>query len=410
MQCLLLTIRTSPLNAEELAKQGGVVIIAKALSRALEPITAASTDDDIAVIISGLLCQILMAVAESSSCLDEMHTIKTIPRDIVHALTYVNAPKLMQSALETVCVLALHSGLQLAMCSAGIVYRVVPLLLRYDYTLEEGGVEAKSDTSPQEIANQLAKLAVLALGRLSGVDPASPANPNTRAALHKLLTPVLSEWICKKSASAVLRGINGTASTPTIIWNNIMRTELSEFLRVQLSLPAPHNPDAALTFNYTQHVCELQLAGVYIRIYNSQPKSNLKDPEELATAVWEYLSWRRAVAVSVLNKTATPACPNLGVEGYNVPSPVDDTKHAVAALTAIKFMLESHYSTTAPVAIKNIEVLFSFTRTVLFAPATLLPQLALSTIAALCSSEDMIKGTAGVYCDVIIIIFRQSII
>lgn len=100
------------------------------------------------------------------------------------------------------------------------------------------------------------------------------------------------------------------------------------------------------------------------------------------------------MAVAVCKQVEAPEYPRIGVEGYNVPVPHDENKHIYAALMAIKNLLEFQFSATSSVAIANISVLFHFLRTVLFPATTNLPQLALTIVSMLCSSDDMIKTTA----------------
>ena len=52
---------------------------------------------------------------------------------------------------------------------AGCLWHLLIFLFDYDYTLEEGGVEAEEENSKQLVANKLAKLAVLACARLAGM-------------------------------------------------------------------------------------------------------------------------------------------------------------------------------------------------------------------------------------------------
>ena len=71
-------------------------------------------------------------------------------------------------ATECVSSLAIDPILQMHLLQAGCLWHLLIFLFDYDYTLEEGGVEAEEENSKQVVANKLAKLAVLACSRLAG--------------------------------------------------------------------------------------------------------------------------------------------------------------------------------------------------------------------------------------------------
>ena len=72
-------------------------------------------------------------------------------------------------ATECVSALAIDGILQMHFLQAGCLWHLLIFLFDYDYTLEEGGVEAEEENSKQLVANKLAKLAVLACARLAGM-------------------------------------------------------------------------------------------------------------------------------------------------------------------------------------------------------------------------------------------------
>ena len=58
--------------------------------------------------------------------------------------------------------------LQTHLYYAGVLWHLLVYLFNYDYTLEESGVQTSQDTNQQEVANNLAKLSLVALSRLGG--------------------------------------------------------------------------------------------------------------------------------------------------------------------------------------------------------------------------------------------------
>jgi DnaJ homolog subfamily C member 13 len=72
-------------------------------------------------------------------------------------------------AAECVSALSVDGDLQLQLLQAGVLWHLLIFLFDYDFTLEESGVETEEENSQQAVANKLAKLAILACGRLAGV-------------------------------------------------------------------------------------------------------------------------------------------------------------------------------------------------------------------------------------------------
>ena len=107
-------------------------------------------------------------------------------------------------AAECVSSLAIDSDLQMHMLQAGVLWHLLIFLFDYDFTLEESGVVTEEENSQQAVANKLAKLAVLACGRLAGVyiqeDLVSPKNQVTYFKISRLKI----RFVDLKSNSALL--------------------------------------------------------------------------------------------------------------------------------------------------------------------------------------------------------------
>lgn len=114
-------------------------------------------------------------------------------------------------AVQCASSFAIDFFLQTHLYQAGVLWHLLVNLFNYDYTLEESGVQASQDTNQQEVSNSLAKLSLVALGRLAGytlavspVDGPSvevngggaashpPENPAIRKSLAAMLTPYIS--------------------------------------------------------------------------------------------------------------------------------------------------------------------------------------------------------------------------
>lgn len=118
--------------------------------------------------------------------------------------------KLCYLATECVTALAADPVLQIQLLKAGALWHLLLFMFKYDFTLDEGGVEKSEDANTQEISNRLAKEAVRACGRLGGYlagDLESPENPVTQKLLDKLLTPYLANKLSEDKPEEVFNFI-----------------------------------------------------------------------------------------------------------------------------------------------------------------------------------------------------------
>jgi DnaJ family protein C protein 13 len=151
-------------------------------------------------------------------------------------------------------------------------------LFDYDYTLEEGGVEAEEESSKQLVANKLAKLAVMACARLAGLidqhDLASPKNPVIEESLAAMITPYIVQKMGENNPEEVLKLLNSNVESPYLIWDNGTRAELTEFLENERTSSVRRgvcDPSFGSEFKFTAHKDELIVGNIFVRIYNQQP-------------------------------------------------------------------------------------------------------------------------------------------
>ena len=72
-------------------------------------------------------------------------------------------------AAQTVAAFAVDEWLQTNLLHAGVFWHLVLFVFKYDYTLDEGGVETSDETNQQEVANNLARLSIVAVAKLAGL-------------------------------------------------------------------------------------------------------------------------------------------------------------------------------------------------------------------------------------------------
>lgn len=138
-------------------------------------------------------------------------------------------------------------------------------------------MERSQEDNRQEVANNLAKLAVTACARLGGYtkgDDATPVNPVTVAALECLLKPYLARRLGDDKPEDILKTLNSNCSNPYLIWDNGTRAELLEYLenKRQEKLNGSSEFEHDFTnFVYSAHKNELVIGEIFVRVYNEQP-------------------------------------------------------------------------------------------------------------------------------------------
>lgn len=127
-------------------------------------------------------------------------------------------PRLALLAGECVSSFSVDFSLQTRMYQAGVLWPLLLSLFSYDFTLEESGVQASQETNQQHVANNLAKLSVMALGRLGGYKAETevdenganqggpklpPENPAVRKSVAAMLTPYIARKLGTSSPAEV---------------------------------------------------------------------------------------------------------------------------------------------------------------------------------------------------------------
>ena len=79
-----------------------------------------------------------------------------------------NLTRLNCVAAQTVSAFAVDEYLQNHLLHAGVLFHLLLFVFNYDYTLDEGGVETSDETNLQEVANNLARLTIVSVGKLAG--------------------------------------------------------------------------------------------------------------------------------------------------------------------------------------------------------------------------------------------------
>ncbi|XP_015609793.1 dnaJ homolog subfamily C member 13 isoform X2 [Cephus cinctus] len=290
------TVHCSALNAEELRREGGLDVLLEAYTRCVSVLNNSSKPGDVAVQVCTHITRCFAVAGAFRGCRDKIVELPQLVKDLCRVLHFKHLTKLCSVATECISSLATDSILQMQLLQSGALWLLLLFMFNYDYTLEEGGVERNEEENRQEVANNLAKLAVRACARLGGYmtgENETPHNPVTVAALEHLLTPYLTRQLGKDKPEEILKILNSNCSNPYLIWDNGTRAELNEYLESKRQQKYDNNADFehdCSDFKYTAHSGELIIGEIFIKVYNEQPAFPIENPKGFTIDLLDFLS------------------------------------------------------------------------------------------------------------------------
>lgn len=279
------TVNSSALNAEELNRENGFAVLAEAYSRCVSVLSKSSKPIDIAVSVCTHCTKCFAVAAQFPACRSTFVSMPELIVDLVRILRFKNLPKLCCNVVECVISFSEDEILQNRLIEAGVVWYLLSFFFKYDYTLEECGVERSEDANAQEIWNKLAKLSVKACAALGGFlegEFKTPVNEVAKTIFSRLITPYLTEQLGKEDPRQLLKMLTSNCESPYVIWNNSTRSELMDFLE---SKRKEHRCEKGNTLlqktdlTYSVHEEELIIGNIFIRIYNAQPDVIIQNPK-----------------------------------------------------------------------------------------------------------------------------------
>ncbi|KAL7076697.1 hypothetical protein ACQ4LE_003778 [Meloidogyne hapla] len=188
------TLKSSPLNAEQLRRDGGLEALYKTFCRCVPMITSSCNDTNMAVKVCLHVCNCFGAAANFEACREKIAEMKALFKGICQLLKFEHLTRLACAAADCVCSLSVCTLLQTQMFQAGIIWQLMPHLFRFDWTLDEGGVAHSEKTNQQSTLNRLARSCCEALACLAGYRPNTPDNDGVQNSLRAMLTP----YICRQ--------------------------------------------------------------------------------------------------------------------------------------------------------------------------------------------------------------------
>lgn len=337
-ELVFLTCLVSPLNAEELVVHSGVAILELLLhfysSVPIESKGFAAAITDAVVKTASFIVRTLTGVAFYESGRSAIASLDSLPRLLInwckcaegslfaHDLGAGVVAPAKGYALEGVAYMAKDPILQKKLTGCGITWTLLRLALVYDPTHEDSS--SLSGESDDDIglsvatSNIHARLAVRALGNLSGALEGAPENPTLADCLSRLLTPPVALMLRQKRTGEILRILNTNVERADLIWNLSMRNQL-ESLLARIGKERPQHTcrdvseEASLVhdFEYDALKDEVRIGGIYVRVFNKGGKesiSRVPHPSAFFESVVSFVA--RSLNHSILtgkNKIEVPA-------------------------------------------------------------------------------------------------------
>ncbi len=120
-----------------------------------------------------------------------------------------------------------------------------------------------------------------------------PGNTQAFHAAQTFLTPYIVSQLPDR---AVLKLLNSNQEQPYMVWDNSCRQELLDtmdstreyLVKNEYKLDVDHF-GAPNQFNYSAHKHELIIGDIFVRVYNLQPTTILKDPKRFCKDLLDFL-------------------------------------------------------------------------------------------------------------------------
>ncbi|XP_054738081.1 dnaJ homolog subfamily C member 13 [Anastrepha obliqua] len=405
------TVHCSALNAEELRREEGIEALLEAYTRCVSILGVDSKPDSLHYQVISNVTRCFEVACNFEKCKQKIITLPQLLSDVCRVVYFKHT---LSVSLVT-SMAANNYELQCNLVRNGVLWSLLLFWFDYDYTLDESGVQASDKTNQQQVANTLAKMAVLACIALAGygldlhkatngadnsggdgndsptttakaskINPAiaspsssaytknahnplqntskqlaitssgsvdaepktavakqdsnasnksdalsnasstekegngetngntiaktndsnlpkytivsEPRNTIVKQVLDRLLTPYIANKLPKERAGDILKVLTSNTRNPYLIWDNGTRAQLVDFLETQRTTAVKETfEDIAEVYNlvseFQYDACkdELQIGGVYIRIYNEMPTFPITKPKQFIIDLLEYL-------------------------------------------------------------------------------------------------------------------------
>lgn len=372
------TVHCSALNAEELRREEGIEALLEAYTRCVSILGVDSKPDSLHYQVISNVTRCFEVACNFEKCKEKIITLPQLLSDVCRVVYFKHT-----LSISLVTNLAANNyNLQCDLVRNGVLWSLLSFCFEYDYTLDESGVDADEKTNSQKVANNLAKMAILACISLAGYQmdlispdeengkqkiekppPPIPTKPQVKTSytdnaqnliqnsrqltnstvtnnsskspekevqnleessivrkenlvnkqwfkvsgqannvivkkvLDKLLTIFISNKLSSEHENEILKLLNSNTRNPYYIWDNGTRAQLLDFLEQSRNQCSKETyEDISLIYEevegfvYDAHKEELQIGGVFIRIYNEMPTFPIVQPKQFTSELIEYLN------------------------------------------------------------------------------------------------------------------------
>jgi hypothetical protein len=329
VELIFRTCLISPLNSEELVTENGVAALASLLDFFVNvalTLKESQMDSDARAAaklasdetVAGIIAYSVRTLSGVAYFEIGRNTMKALPnrsgffvnwrRCLDGSLFTVRDGQLLDAsmkryALEGVANIAKEPTLQDELIGCGVVWPLLKLALQFDPTLEQ----TSSDTTDQDdigisvaSINIAARLAIRALGVLSGLYGDGPRNTPLVESLDVLLTSPISRSLRNKRTGAILRVLNTNVERADIIWNVQMRQQLEVLLsKLEEERPeatcrsAVDELEAIGDFCYNALKEEVRIGGIYVRFFNKggrEALAHVENPDGFFAAIVKFVA------------------------------------------------------------------------------------------------------------------------
>lgn len=138
----------------------------------------------------------------------------------------------------------------------------------------------------------------------------SAANAVVKSIVDQLLTPYIADKFATHSDAEVLKLLTSNTRNPYMIWDNATRVQLLDFLEYQRTKNIKEQYadvtdiyNIVADFSFDAHRDELQIGGIYIRIYNEQPTFPIANPVAFVIDLLDFLKQGYAYLLSKKSST-----------------------------------------------------------------------------------------------------------
>lgn len=376
------TCLVSPLNAEELVCESGVVALDAILDFYIHTASifdkrAGSYNETASEeVVFGILSNIVhtfAGIAYYESGRASIESLPDLPRFCVNwrrcldgkylKTKFGNASDaaLKRFALEGAANMARSSVLQNKLVGAGIVWPLGRFVLGFDPTLDDSSISRENledDVGVSQASNNVqARLAIRTLAMLSGFlkdsKLSTPANTPLQTAMKTLLTSPIALLLRNKRTGEILRILNSNVESPSRIWNVGMREELLRTIALFEEKrpeggvrPSSEELDGLEGFEYSNLKNEMEIGGVYIRVFNKLgiEKGGIRDivdPGLFASQLATYVATCINRSKELPENWIALSVPNIPVESESIDAVAISDRRFIMVISALRILVRA---------------------------------------------------------------------